>query len=475
MVSARSSGSPVVSIVGTTGVGKSDLAVHLSRTLSPPGEVINSDSLQVYEGLPITTNQMPVSEREEVPHHMLAVIDAMVRDYSVPAYARAAVSAVEDIHKRGKRAIICGGTAYYTTSLLFKDMLPSESMEDGDNGVTTAPGGERLPEDDPRLTLPTAELYARLREVDPTMADRWHPRDTRKIRRALEIFYATGTRQSELYAVQRAQQRLGPGSVRYPTLVLWLWSEQQILDERLERRCEHMIGSGMLDELRALDCRLADAKLGSDYERGILQAIGYKELSPWLATNNPEDLARGLLDMKVATRRYARKQVKWIRNKLLLQARNAGEMIQVVLLDATDLSQWRENVALIGEQAVQDFRSFVAGERDAFDARDYTPKHLHDMLQPKLERELSTAADEWIHRECDICQGFVAVTLAEWERHVGSRSHRGRVARQRKHEAFQAWQQANPNYVSTRRKSLDRDADINLSVLHDESEAAGKA
>lgn len=334
---------------------------------------------------------------------------------------------IDELHEKDKVPIVVGGTAYYSTSLLFRDMLPSSSPPKDGEKV-----GEKEVVDE-RLELDTETLYAELQRVDPMMATRWHPRDRRKIRRSLEIFYTTGHRQSELYAEQRAAGRLGPATVKYRTLVIWLYSDQAVLDARLDSRVDEMIQAGLFTEIQTL---FDEAGNGGeiDYTRGINQSIGFKQFRKYLLTQDARDKLSGIEEMKAATRRYARKQVKWIRNKLLLQCRDAGDAVQVIVLDATDLDTWQDNVLAKSLAAVTDFLS-----NEKFSALEYVDPPLHPLLTPKIEQEFSRNPESWEKFECPECPTFSTSSKAGWTEHLGSHAHRSNVTKAKKRAEFESW------------------------------------
>lgn len=204
---------------------------------------------------------------------------------------------------------------------------------------------------DPRLELDTKQLYEALEKVDPEMAKRWHPNDRRKIRRSLEIYYSTGKKQSELYRDQRMSGRITSNKLLYRTLILWLWSEQEAIDARLNARVDDMIRAGLFEEIRSMKASAGQQPL--DFTRGAFQAIGYKEFQDYLNSGTENDRDKGTDAMKSATRQYARKQIKWIRNKLLLQCDQGGRDLVVCMLDATDLHSWALNVRDLGLRLTQ--------------------------------------------------------------------------------------------------------------------------
>ncbi|CCG82829.1 tRNA dimethylallyltransferase [Taphrina deformans PYCC 5710] len=433
----------VVQVIGTTGVGKSQLGIELAKRLA--GEIINSDSMQVYKGLDIITNKHPEQKRDGIVHHLLGFLDQNA-EYRIGAYERDATGIIDRLHEAGKMPVVVGGTAYYSTSLVFQDMLP-------DTGATTPDLAGSI---DARLEKTTSELYQDLQGIDPVMATRWHPKDHRKIRRSLEIYYTTGKRQSELYSEQRATGRLGPENVRYRTLFFWLWSDQSVLDTRLDARIDEMIETGLFGEIKSM--HQSQDTSTPDFTRGIYQAIGYKEFHNFLQTGNEADRVAGTEAMKAATRRYARKQIKWIRNKLLLQCRQAGDDVQVVLLDATDLSKWDENVLARALKAIDDYAT-----TGPFDPRTYCDPSLHDLLRPKVEKEFSANPDLWEKFVCDVCPTFTTNTKEGWTQHLSSNGHRAKVKQAKKRQDFVDWKKSQKlgsrsNSDSSRSSELSRPA-----------------
>lgn len=226
----------IVAVIGTTGAGKSRLAVDIARTFG--GEVINSDAMQVYRGLDIITNKIPHAARHGVPHHLLGC-KAPDEEYFVghwvsdtvrlvsPLYVRPKVSHVshqiEDMHSRDVLPVIVGGTAYWIQHLLFPNRLLADPTKEiktetieyspvvqqalaslsGEQRqlFDTLPLGktrtEATPSDDYSL-----QLHTLLSSVDPEMASRWHWRDCRRVLRNLQVIKETGQRPSEIVRSQ---------------------------------------------------------------------------------------------------------------------------------------------------------------------------------------------------------------------------------------------------------------------------------
>ncbi|KAK4051800.1 tRNA dimethylallyltransferase, mitochondrial [Microbotryomycetes sp. JL201] len=408
MASQPSLSLPLIAVVGTTGVGKSLLGIELAKHLAHDGavggkwrsgEVINTDSMQVYQGLDIITNKATSDEMNGVPHHLMGFLDPG-QEYRVGQFQQDALNKIKELHHKSVVPIAVGGTAYYLQHLVFPNQLVSDvpvevtvqstankkSLDDTAHfpqdlkqsimslpaellelffALPTLPAistPDEFPPSFPLEMLPnsmrtpeelTSSLYTLLKLVDPDSASRWHWRDIRKVRRALEIVWE-GRRWND---VQRAQQQreAEAGGARFATLIFWLFADKDVLNPRLDSRIDKMIKLGLTDEIRQL-WSIAQQTDGvhTDLSKGIFQAIGYKEFQAYLEATGGGALSesahtralfvKALDEMKTSTRQYAKRQVKWIRTKLLPAVRAAGNNVHIVLLDASDLTKWNENV-----------------------------------------------------------------------------------------------------------------------------------
>ncbi|KAM3579906.1 tRNA dimethylallyltransferase, mitochondrial [Umbelopsis sp. WA50703] len=360
-----------VAVIGTTGVGKSQLGIELSKALH--GEVINADSMQVYKGLDIITNKVPENEREGVTHHLMEFLEPE-DEYLVTQFVKDAAIKIQEVSERKSLPVLVGGTNYYVQSLLWPMSLISSAS---DGSSSEEEGEEKF------AMMNTSSLYKELQKVDPQMAAKWHPGDRRKIAKSLKVYRDTGRPQSEII---KEQQQLAKTDInlRYKTIIFWLYADPPTLNQRLDERVDKMIETGLFDELTSLRRKVAEGTVNTPgkelekYQRGIWQAIGYKEFDEYLAAieNGEKDSAilkslkeQSVERMKVATRRYAKRQVQWIRNKLLPTIWNTqdtikeltipsislspSKSIEIYLLDATDLSKWDKNVKDIAIQVTR--------------------------------------------------------------------------------------------------------------------------
>ncbi|KAG0309217.1 hypothetical protein BGZ99_000950, partial [Dissophora globulifera] len=421
----------LIAVIGTTGVGKSNLSIQLSHELN--GEVINADALQVYKGLDIITNKMPIEEREGVVHHLMDFLP-MDREYSVLDFKADAQDLINQIHERKHMPVVVGGTHYYIQSLLWRDTLLDTKKNTGATSITTTSTssesqlqGHGDANEKFLLESDTETLYKKLQEVDPIMANKWHEHDRRKITRSLQVYFETGQCQSDLIKKQHAI----PDSdrLRMPSCIFWVFSAQDVLNARLDARVDTMIKGGLFDEIKSMREQVGS---NTDYERGIWQAIGYKEFDPYFSAletavknNEPTDTkeletlkAECTETMKTKTRQYAKRQVLWIRNKLLPLCREKD--VKVFLLDAT---------------------YFFAG--NPLPDPDQLNPFAKDMLNVQRDLDAIAALEAWEKKECEVCtemqrvmhdkyakgsteplQPVIIHGPTSWEQHLRSKQHR---------------------------------------------------
>ena len=270
---------PVIAVVGPTGSGKSDLAVNLALELD--GEVINADAMQFYRGMDIGTAKVTDAERKGVPHHLLDILD-VTEEASVSEFQQHARAAIADIHSRGKRAILAGGSGLYVRAAV--DVLEFPG--------TSASIRKRLEQEHADAGI--APLLERLRRVDPVSAGRLG--DARRIIRALEVFELTGRPFSSFMPDREYVQ---------PTVQIGLEVDRAILRERLAARVHRMVDRGLLAEVERLDA--AGLRRG----RTAPRALGYAQFLKVL--DGEADVPQAAEETIVATRQFARRQLTWFR------------------------------------------------------------------------------------------------------------------------------------------------------------------
>ena len=270
---------PVIAVVGPTGSGKSDLAVSLALELD--GEVINADAMQFYRGMDIGTAKITPAERRGVPHHLLDILD-VTQEASVSDFQQQARAAIADIHARGKRAILAGGSGLYVRAAL--DVLEFPGTDPAVRARLEAEHAE----------VGTQELLARLKSVDPVSAERVS--DARRIIRALEVHELTGRPFSSFMPRREYCQ---------PAIQVGLGVDREVLRERLAARVHRMVDAGLPEEVRRLDA------LGLRRGKTASRALGYSQFLRVIdGTSTVDDAAEETI---VATRQFARRQLTWFR------------------------------------------------------------------------------------------------------------------------------------------------------------------
>jgi tRNA dimethylallyltransferase len=358
----------------------------------------------------------------------------------VGTFVRNALRVIDEIHARGRLPILVGGTHYYTQSLLFRDRLAQQGEERSNPEFV-----EDTSEKWPIQQEPTEILLVELRKVDPVMADRWHPNDRRKIQRSLEIYFQTGKKASDIYTEQRqrrssetwAMHSMELDSMRFPTLIFWVHAEPDALRLRLDKRVDKMLDEGLLQEVETLNGLANEhASRGepADQSRGIWVSIGHKEFRDYSAA-----LANGITDeqvlkplklealekTKIATRQYSKRQLKWIRIKLVNALLEAKLSNQLYLLDGSDVTAYNKSVV---EPALDLTNLFLQAEDMPL------PSSLSPLaaalLVPKQDYDLSGRPEMWTKQHCTAC-GVTCVTPVQWQQHTRSKNHKKLVSKQK--------------------------------------------
>jgi len=281
---------PLLAIVGPTASGKSRLAVELARARG--GEILSCDSMQVYREMNIGTAKPTVEEMGGIPHHLLDFVDPRT-PFSCADYVEAAEQAIADCRARGVTPILCGGTGLYLDRLLCggceEESEPNEKLRE-ELRRFAAQNGNRA-------------LHERLRSVDPESADAIHENNVHRVIRALEIFEITGIPKSEW---DKRSKAIGS---RYAARVIGLrYTDRELLYGRINARVDDMLAHGLLEETEHL---MRNGVFEANATAA--QAIGYKELLAHL--RGEETLPEAVERLKMATRRYAKRQMTWFSAK----------------------------------------------------------------------------------------------------------------------------------------------------------------
>ena len=276
---------PILCIVGPTASGKTALAQQIA--LHYDGEVVGADSMQVYRGMDIGTGKISPSE-QLVTHHCIDIVNPG-EPFSAALFQTYARNSFADIESRGKRSVLCGGTGFYVRAAIDAYEFPKgdqvgNETRDRYNEYARERG--------------TGELWALLNERDPESAAIIPENDTKRIVRAFELLDSDTS-----YAEQK--EKLARIPQLYPAVFIGLSVTPAILAERIGLRVDKMVEEGLVEEVQSL--------LDSGFRKGITapQAIGYKEIVTYL--DGDCTLVEALDAIKLATRRYAKRQRTWFR------------------------------------------------------------------------------------------------------------------------------------------------------------------
>ena len=275
----------VLVITGPTATGKTELGVRIALALG--GEVVSADAMQVYKGMVIGTAAPTAAEMKGIPHRLVGTVDPR-ENYSVGRYVAEASACIDDILRRGRLPILVGGTNLYIDSL-----LRGIESSDFDPALRAS-----LEKDYARLG--GEAMLERLGAVDPERAAKLHPRDKKRILRALEVYEATG---ETITAHDEATRRTPP---RFPSCRIALSFEaREDLYRRIDARVDRMLEAGLAAEVQGL------LEAGVPAEGTAMQAIGYKEIAA--ALRGDCTLEEAAEQVKQSSRRYAKRQLSWLR------------------------------------------------------------------------------------------------------------------------------------------------------------------
>ena len=276
----------VVIISGPTASGKTGLSIEIAKRFN--GEIVSADSMQIYKSMDIATAKPTKDETAEIRHHLIDFVEAN-ESFSVAKYKQLALWAIDDILSRGKLPIVCGGTGLYIDTLMNNTVF----LDYEDSGIR-----ERL--EKRKESDGIESLYEELKKVDPDTASRLHLNDSKRIIRALEVYYLTGKTISEQNSLSHKEES------PYDFLLFVLSAHnREILYKRINDRVDKMLDMGLVEE--------AGSFFASDISKTAKQAIGYKELKPYL--DGEISLETAVEKLKMETRRYAKRQLTWFRNK----------------------------------------------------------------------------------------------------------------------------------------------------------------
>lgn len=279
----------IIIVIGPTAVGKTSLSIKIAERFN--GEIISGDSMQIYKDLDIGTAKVTVDEMNGISHHLIDIKE-MDEAYSVSDFQEEAMMKIKEISKRGHLPIIVGGSGLYIESLLFP--VSHAKVE----------ANEELRKE---LELFADEegnkaLWNKLNKIDPEAANKIHPNNIRRVVRAIEVCQETG----ELFSTFQKERKNKDS--QYEHFIVGLNTDRKLLYNRINKRVDKMVEEGLVEEAKMLW-----RKVGPDLTAQSTKAIGYKELFSYF--NNENNLEDAISKIKQNSRRYAKRQLTWFRNR----------------------------------------------------------------------------------------------------------------------------------------------------------------
>lgn len=271
----------IVIITGATGVGKSAAAVEVAKRFN--GEIIGADSMQIYKGFDIGTGKVTQAEMQGIRHRMIDIVEPD-DEFSVGDYVERVKPEIDEIVSAGKLPVIVGGTVFYLNALL------------GGFNFATAPKDDLIREELKREAEERGDeyIYEKLKKIDPISASNISINDTKRLIRALEIYFITGKPKSEVASLSECP---------YDYDLIYLTDDRKVLYERIEKRVDGMVRDGLVEEAKGF-YHLRDKQ--------SMQAIGYKELVEYF--DSAITLDEAIAKIKINSRHYAKRQLTFIRS-----------------------------------------------------------------------------------------------------------------------------------------------------------------
>ena len=279
---------PLVILTGPTAAGKTALSLQLAEAIG--GEIISADSMQVYRHMDIGSAKIRQEEMKGIPHHLIDILEP-TEDFNVVIFQKEAGRCIQEIYERGHIPILTGGTGFYIQAILYNIDF-TENEED----TACRKELEKLAEEKGNVFL-----HKMLAEVDEKSALAIHENNRKRVIRALEFYRMTGKKISEHNEAEREKE------AAYNACYFVLTDDRSLLYDRIDRRVDHMIREGLVEQVTALK------KMGCTKEMVSMQGLGYKEILSCLEGDITLD--RAIYLIKRDTRHFAKRQLTWFRRE----------------------------------------------------------------------------------------------------------------------------------------------------------------
>ncbi len=281
----------IIIITGPTGVGKTSISVNIAQYM-PEIEIISADSMQIYNNLNIGTDKPNHDILSKYVHHCIDLVEP-TEIFNVMRYSHYAMQCIKNIYKNNKKPLIVGGSGLYIKSII--------------DPIFEGPGSNAIIRS--KLTLLARNkgneyLYNELRKKDAEYAKKISINDTKRIIRALEVFYLTGKTLSDFHK----KNILDPQKSKYNFYIICIYMNRKKLYTKINQRVDRMIDEGLIEETRALIDKYGDEKINA------IQALGYRQAIKYIRGYITKDEAIQMI--KKETRNFAKRQLSWFKNQM---------------------------------------------------------------------------------------------------------------------------------------------------------------
>lgn len=283
----------VICIVGPTASGKTGLSIELAKRMN--AEIISADSMQIYKDLNIATAKVTKEEMQGIPHHLIDICTPE-KNFSVADFKEMCYDKIQDIINRGKTPIIVGGTGLYINAIVENMNFDKQEVDYEYREFLEKLSKEKSNE----------YIYNMLKNIDPKSAESIHPNNVKRVIRALEIAKNSNALKSEHMLSEEIRKK--ENNNKFNFFVFYIDYPRDILYDRINLRVDNMVKEGLIEEVRMVYDM--DLPINST----CMQAIGYKELFPFF--RGEKSMQECIEDLKLSTRKYAKRQETWFKNKL---------------------------------------------------------------------------------------------------------------------------------------------------------------
>ncbi|CAD8189728.1 unnamed protein product [Paramecium octaurelia] len=407
----------IVYIIGTTAAGKTNLSLNLGIDNY---EIISCDSMQIYKEANVMTAKATAAEQAIKKHHGIDLLDLESEGFNRKQWNNMAIQKIEELQSRGIIPVLVGGTHYYIESILF-------NQENEEKQIIQAA----------ELNLHGKEPYEYLKEIDPLAAEKFHPNDFRRINNSIKYYQSTGQLPSEQIDHHSDECKLRSNNF----LILWpKWKKSEDLKKKVSERIHEMLEQGGTEEILRIFERLGNNQKAVG---GILQSIGYRQFEKLyqyykesqLQFPNVDDKflelrQEGLEKLINDTMAYTKKQIQWIKNRILCNSKIDIIANRLFVLEFESTQTFKEQVVIPAQKLYNLFcQLFQQGklEDEQFKISSQDIENIPIITPEKIEKYKATQKlkqrNNWKKQECLLCNKKMNGPY-EIEQHFKSRYHR---------------------------------------------------